>query len=46
MDLNKIRAIAESYSLQEMFAALVWQNKFNNFDGKQVITDLSKRKDL
>ena len=46
MDLNKIRAIAESYSPQEMFAALVWQKQFNNFDGKQIIADLSDREDL
>lgn len=46
MDLSEIQQIAESCSSQEMFGALVWQNQFNNFDGKQVITDLSKRKDL
>ena len=46
IDLDRIRTIAESYSPQEMFAALVWQRQFNDFDGKQIIADLSERKDL
>ncbi|BAY84348.1 hypothetical protein NIES267_38440 [Calothrix parasitica NIES-267] len=40
LELTKIQTIAESYSPQELFAALVWQRQFNNFDGEQVITDL------
>ena len=46
INLDRIRTVAESYSPQEMFAALVWQKQFNNFDGKQIIADLSDREDL
>jgi len=46
LDLIKIQSIAQSYSPQELFAALVWQRQFNQFDGKQVITDLCGRTDL
>ncbi len=41
LDLAKIQSIAQSYSPQELFAALVWQRQFNEFDGEEVITDLS-----
>jgi len=40
LDLAKIQSIAQSYSPQELFAALVWQRQFNEFDGEEVITDL------
>ncbi|MDF5727049.1 MAG: hypothetical protein PUP92_03210 [Rhizonema sp. PD38] len=46
LDLAKIQFIAQSYSPQELFAALVWQRQFNEFDGKEVITDLSNHTDL
>ncbi|MGK7947722.1 MAG: hypothetical protein AB4368_02660 [Xenococcaceae cyanobacterium] len=47
IDLNKVKTLAESYSAQELFAALVYQRgKFNNFDGEEVITDLVNRPDL
>jgi len=46
LDLNKIQLIARSYSLQELFAALVWQRQFNEFDGGEVITDLSHHSNL
>ncbi len=46
LDLAKIQSIAQSYSPQELFAALVWQRRFNEFDGEEVITDLSKHPDL
>ena len=46
LDLTKIQSIAKSYSPQELFAALVWQRQFNQFDGEEVITDLSGRTDL
>lgn len=46
LDLAKIQFIAQSYSPQELFAALVWQRRFNQFDGEQVITDLSQHTDL
>jgi hypothetical protein len=46
LDLAKIQLIAQSYSPQELFAALVWQRQFNQFDGEQVITDLSQHTDL
>lgn len=29
LDLTKIQLIAQSYSPQELFAALVWQHQFN-----------------
>lgn len=32
LDLAKIQSIAQSYSPQELFAALVWQRQFNEFD--------------
>jgi hypothetical protein len=46
LDLTKIQSIAQDYSPQELFAALVWQRQFNNFNGKKVITDLSQHRDL
>ncbi len=46
LDLTKIQLIAQSYSPQELFAALVWQRQFNQFNGEQVITDLASRTDL
>ena len=46
LDLAKIQSIAQSYSPQELFAALVWQRQFNQFNGEEVITDLSKHSDL
>ncbi len=46
LDLAKIQSIAQSYSPQEIFAALVWQRRFNQFDGEEVITDMSKHRDL
>ncbi|MBD6616540.1 hypothetical protein FNW02_12020 [Komarekiella sp. 'clone 1'] len=46
LDLTKIQSIAQSYSPQELFAALVWQRQFNQFDGKHVITDLASHTDL
>ena len=46
LDLAKIQSIAQSYSPQELFAALVWQRRFNQFDGREVITDLSLHPEL
>jgi hypothetical protein len=46
LDLTKIQEIAQSYSPQELFAALVWQRQFNNFYGERVITDLSQNPEL
>ena len=46
LDLTKIQSIAQSYSPQELFAALVWQRQFNEFDGEEVITDLSHHSNL
>ena len=46
LDPDKIQQIAESYSPQEMFAALIWQRQFNNFDGQQVVTDLYSNTNL
>ena len=38
--LARIKSIAQSCTPQEMFAALVWQRRFNNFNGEQIVTDL------
>jgi len=46
LDLAKIQLIAQSYSPQELFAALVWQRRFNEFDGEEVITDLCNHRNL
>lgn len=46
LDLAKIQSIAQSYSPQELFSALVWQRRFNQFDGREVITDLSLHPEL
>jgi hypothetical protein len=46
LNLNAIQLIAQSYSPQDLFAALVWQRQFNEFDGQEVITDLSQHPDL
>ena len=45
-DVTKIKSIAQTCTAQEMFAALVWQRQFNNFDGKQVVSDLVNHCDL
>ncbi|HEY9801714.1 MAG TPA: hypothetical protein V6D25_15260 [Leptolyngbyaceae cyanobacterium] len=46
LDLAKIQSIAQFYSPQELFAALVWQRRFNQFNGEEVITDLCAHTDL
>ena len=46
LDLAKIQLIAKSYFPQELFAALIWQRRFNEFDGEEVITDLSNHPSL
>jgi len=46
LDLNRIQSIAQSYSPQELFAALVWQRQFNKFDGQEVIQDLAGQPNL
>ncbi|BAZ11189.1 hypothetical protein NIES4071_30150 [Calothrix sp. NIES-4071] len=46
LNLATVQTIAQSYSPQELFAALVWQRRFNEFDGKEVMTDLSEHTDL
>ncbi len=46
LDLAKIQLIAKSYSPQELFAALVWQRRFNEFDGEEVITDIANHPSL
>ncbi len=45
-ELKKIQSIAQSYTPQELFAALVWQRQFNQFDGEEVITDLANHPSL
>ncbi len=46
LDITKIQTIAQSYSPQELFAALVWQRRFNRFDGERVISNLCQHTDL
>ena len=46
LELNTIQSIAQSYSPQELFAALVWQRRFNEFDGQEVVTDLANHSNL
>ena len=46
LDLNKIQTLAQEYSPQELFSALVWQRNFNQFNGQEVITDLSQNEHL
>ncbi|MDJ0520179.1 MAG: hypothetical protein QNJ74_29300 [Trichodesmium sp. MO_231.B1] len=46
LEIEKIQSIAKSYSPQELFAALVWQRQFNQFDGEEVIRDLIKNSTL
>jgi len=45
-NLDRVKILAQSYSPQEMFAALVWQRKFNLFNGEEVITDLYNNQEL
>lgn len=46
LDASRIQSLAETYSVQEMMAALVWQRRFNEFDGPEVIADLIDHPDL
>ena len=46
LDVEKVAAIAEANSPQELVAALVWQRQFNRFDGQEVITDLAQHHQL
>lgn len=46
LDIAKVEQIAQSYIPQELIAALVWQRRFNQFDGQEVITDLAAHPDL
>ena len=45
-DLAKIQLIAQSYSPQELLRLWERQRQFNQFDGEEVITDLSKHPSL
>ncbi|MBE9079173.1 hypothetical protein IQ241_18020 [Romeria aff. gracilis LEGE 07310] len=46
LDLSRIQTLAQTYHAQEMMAALVWQRRFNEFDGAEVITDLASSPEL
>ncbi len=46
LDVEKIQQLAASCSPQELMATLVWQRRFNLFDGPEVITDLTRHQDL
>jgi hypothetical protein len=42
LNIEKIQTIAQSYTEQELFAALVLQRRFNEFNGEEIITDLAQ----
>ncbi|MGL5079109.1 MAG: hypothetical protein ACRDBG_25195 [Waterburya sp.] len=46
LDLNRIQNIVQSYPVQELFAAMIWQRQVNDFDGQQVVRDLAEHQDL
>lgn len=46
LDVSLVQTLAEGYSPQEMMAAMMWQRRFNNFDGPEVIVDLARHADL
>jgi hypothetical protein len=46
LDAQRVQHLAATYTSQEFFAALVWQRRFNLFDGQEVITDLTNHPDL
>lgn len=46
LNLDTIQSVAQSYSPQELIAAMVWQRRFNEFDGPEVITDLAQHPTL
>ena len=46
LDPKRIQNLVESYSVQEMFAAMIYQRQFNEFDGREVVSDLTLYDDL
>jgi hypothetical protein len=38
LNLAKIQILAQEYTPQELFAALVWQRRFNEFNGENART--------
>lgn len=36
---QRIQTLAETYSAQEFFAVLMWQRRFNEFEGPQVVRE-------
>lgn len=46
LDAQRIQTLAETYSAQEFFAALMWQRRFNEFEGPQVVRDLCNHSEL
>ena len=46
IDLNRVENLVKSCSVQEMIAAMIWQRRFNEFDGKEVVEDLARYDDL
>lgn len=46
LEVERIQSLAQSYSPQELVAALVWQRRFNQFDGPVIITDLAHHPQL
>ena len=46
LNIERIQNLLESYSIQEMIAAMVYQRCFNDFNGREVIEDLARHNDL
>ena len=46
LDISRVDELARTYTPQEMFAAMVYQNHFNCMNGVEVITDLANNTDL
>lgn len=42
LNQERIQSLVESYSVQEMFAAMIWQRQFNEFDGREIVKDLAR----
>lgn len=47
LQIDAIKHLAETYTPQEVFAAITWQRgQYERFDGQQIVTDLSNHSHL
>ena len=46
LNLQRIESLVKSHSVQEMVAAMIWQRRFNQFDGREVVEDLIQYENL